>query len=721
MIDRLGMNGPRTPSQVAPVPADLLGAEPGEPEGKPAGRPKRFAMRILVAEDDPLSAKWLTLALQKLGHEAFVVRDGQEALAQFIIQQPPIVISDWMMPKMDGIELCQRIRALGLEDYTFFVLQSAKSSREDYLKAMDSGVDDFLGKPVKTEELSVRLRVAERMIRQRVESERKIRLLARFPSDNPNPVLQVDREFCLRYANIASLGLLNQWQSSVGGPAPGKLRELAEQLFSSDQRQEVEVTCADRVFSFSATSVSTDGVAYVYGHDITERKRAENELLLLKNQAEESALHDQLTGLPNRRLLASRLTQETARTLRQGTKLGLVVVDIDNFKQINDGYGHEVGDQVIVTVGRALNETLRPTDTVCRWGGDEMVLLLTDLADRSEVAPLMARVSELVKAIVHNSGITAPVSLSLGSAIFPDDAQDSTLLMQQADHALYIAKADGRDCWREFKGFPAGHDAKGQADLFIRLTAAVNEGKITTFYQPIVDATSRLVVGAEVLARWQDEQYGWVSPDVFIPLAEEKGLIFKLGFLVLLQGLDQVVAWRERGHDLTLSVNLSKRQILDVDFLKQLQSALSERKLPPDAVILEVTERQSVLEHALGRQRLNELAAAGFRLSIDDFGSGYSTFDLIGEAAFAELKINLGLVRRSNTPRGRRVVQAIVEMGRSLGLRLVAEGVEDQVTQAMLTTLGVHKIQGYVFSKPLKADAFLAFVEKLQARIRAAA
>ncbi len=678
-------------------------------------------MKILVAEDEPISSKYLTGVLRKLGHEVVATRNGHDALAQFLIHHPPIVISDWMMPQMDGIELCQQIRGMGLEQYTFFILQTAKTARADYLRAMDEGVDDFLSKPVSHEEMAIRLRVAERIIRQRAEAERRVRLLARFPSDNPNPVLQVDRAFRILYANLASLTLLTKWQSGVGGEAPEKLRYLVDLLSRTGQRQEVEIACADRVFSFSATSCSDEGVIYLYGHDITTRKQAEEELIQLKDQAEENALHDQLTGLPNRRLLTERLHQETARALRQQTKLGLVVVDIDNFKQINDGYGHKVGDQVIVTIGECLRNTLRCTDTVCRWGGDELVLLLTDLHAREEMAGLCTKLIQAVKRQTAEAGITAPVSLSLGSAIFPDDARETALLMQQADHALYLAKADGRNCWREFKGFPKGYDAKGVADTFIALSAAVAEGKITTFFQPIVDAETLRVTGAETLARWHDEQNGWVSPDVFIPLAEDKGLILQLGQLVLLQALDQLVEWRRRGLELTVSVNVSKRQLLDGSFRSHLVENVARRNLKPEWVVLEITERQSVLEQALGRQRLEELSAAGFRLSIDDFGSGYSSFDLVGEIAFSELKIHLGLVRMSNTPRGRRIVQAIIEMGRSLGLRVIAEGVEDEATRAMLAGLGAQRLQGYLFSKPLQAAAFLAFAEAHQLKLPRAA
>lgn len=673
-------------------------------------------MKILIAEDDLIAAKYLTVTLQKLGHEVMVARDGETALREFTACPPPVVISDWMMPGMNGLELCQSIRKLGLDEYTYFILQTAKNTREDNRTAMQAGIDDFLTKPVNAEELGMRLRVAERIISQRREAEHKIRALARFPSDNPNPVLQVDRNGRILYANTASLGLLTQWRSNVGDLLPAQLQNLIALLVETGERQEVEVNCADAVFSVSATSLSDDGVVYLYGHDITERKKAENELVVLKNQAEESAVHDQLTGLPNRRLLTERLVCEAARAARQGTKLALVMLDLDNFKQINDGFGHEVGDRVLVSVSRCLSSTLRATDTICRWGGDELVLLLTDLKERSQVGVICQKIVAAVKQAAATDGLSAPITLSMGSAILPDDADEPTLLMQQADYALYTAKADGRDCWREFKGFPPGYDARNRADLFIRLSAAIAEGRISTFYQPIIDTRTWDIVGAETLARWNDDKYGWVSPDVFIPLAEEKGLILKLGDLVLRQACDQLVEWQRAGLKLDVSVNLSKRQLFDPELGARILGLLQERNLQPSSVILEVTERQSVLGQAFGRQRMDELAAAGFRLSIDDFGSGYSSFDLVGEASFSELKINIGLVRRSNTLRGRRIVQAIVEMGRTLGFRVVAEGIEDQVTQAMLAAIGVDKLQGYLFSKPLQAGAFLGFVEKYQAR-----
>jgi EAL domain-containing protein (putative c-di-GMP-specific phosphodiesterase class I) len=299
----------------------------------------------------------------------------------------------------------------------------------------------------------------------------------------------------------------------------------------------------------------------------------------------------------------------------------------------------------------------------------------------------------------------------MGSAVFPDDAADAMLLIQQADHALYVAKGEGRDRWQEFSGFPEKQDAKGQADLFLRLTTAVAEERITAFYQPIVDALTGQVVAVEALARWHDERHGWVPPDTFIPLAEEKGLISKLGQQVLAQGLEQLAQWRRKGHPLTLSINLSKPQVLDGEFGRNLVQQVKRRRMEPEWITLEITERESVLGHALGRQRLKGLAAAGFRLSVDDFGAGYSSFELVGVMPFDELKIHLGLIQRIADPKGKRIVQAIVEMAKTLDLRVVAEGVETEAAARTLAEMGAHKLQGYFYSKPLQAGAFLSYLE----------
>ena len=670
-------------------------------------------LTILFAEDDSVSAKILGRTLQNLGDTAHGFVNGQQALDWFIEKQPPIIISDWMMPLMDGLEFCSKVRALQLPHYTYFILLTANAGQANYRKAMDSGVDDFLSKPFRRDDLYIRLRVAERIVRQRWETDAKIRSLAHFPSDNPNPVLQADREGRITYANQATLGLLKLWGCDVGGNLPGSLLPLLSQSPESGLVRECELCCDHRTFSFAVTSVSQEGLIYLYGHDITARKHAETQLIDMRNRAVTQSLQDALTGIGNRVLLDQRLPELIEKMKVSQRKLGLVLIDIDNFKDINDSYGHKVGDQVIIHVAHALRDHLKSRDSVCRWGGDELVLLISDLPNRSVMRQICDRLIQFVKEGVAQSDLPK-ITLSMGFSVYPDDAECPETLMQKADQALYQAKADGRDAWREYSGDSVLFTST--QNVYQRLNAAIEEQRITAFFQPVWDVVGNRPAGVEALARWPDPALGFVSPDEFIPLAESKGLIIALSRLVMKKSFETMQLWRNQGLDLTLSLNLSKRQLVDKHFLTELYTLVDDHQLPHSNIIFEVTERQSILGHAIGRQRLEEMVAAGFRLSLDDFGSGYSSFDLVGELPFHEMKIYGGLIRKMDTPQGKRIVQAIIEMGLTLGLTLVAEGVESEEQVEILRSMGTQKIQGYHYSKPLPQDKLMDYLKGMAQR-----
>ncbi|MBI1840681.1 MAG: EAL domain-containing protein [Verrucomicrobia bacterium] len=673
-------------------------------------------LTILYAEDDAVSAKLLGRTLQNLGYEAHGFVNGHQALEWFEKIQPPIIISDWMMPQMDGLEFCRRVRALDLPYYTYFILLTANSSETNYHKAMDHGVDDFLAKPFRREDLHMRLRVAERIVRQRWETEAKIRSLAHFPADNPNPILQANRDGAITYANQASLSLLRLWKADVGGALPDSLLPLLATVARGEQAvSEAELYCDNRTYSFAVTSVSEDGLIYLYGHDITARKRAETDLIAMRNRAVMQSLQDALTGIGNRVLLEQRLPELLQKATQDGKKLALVLVDIDNFKDINDSYGHKVGDQALIHVGHTLRDHLKSRDCVCRWGGDELVILISELQHRSQMRPICERLIQTVKEGLGSSDLPK-FTLSMGFAVFPDDAPSGETLLQKADQALYQAKADGRDCWREYLG--ESKILQSTQHMIQRLTAAIDESRLTAYFQPVWDVVNQRPAGVESLARWVDPELGYIPPDEFIPLAEAKGLIIPLSRVVMRKSLETMRDWRSRGYDLTLSLNLSKRQLVETHFLTDLYRMVDEFQLPHDRVIFEVTERQSILGHALGRQRIEAMIAAGFRLSLDDFGSGYSSFDLVGEIPFHELKIYGGLIRKMNTPQGRRIVQAIVEMGLTLGLTVVAEGAEQEEEVNILREMGTQKIQGYYYSKPLPQEKLFAYLEEQTRRGR---
>lgn len=671
-------------------------------------------MRILVAEDDAVSRKILTRILSEEGHDTVIAHDGKQAFDLFCADPLPIVISDWMMPELDGLALCRKIRDMRLPDYTHFVMLTAKTGLDNYRMAMAEGVDDFLSKPVNREALVIKLRVAERVMTQRREAEKIIRALARFPEDNPNPILQVDQSGCIQYANRACQALMEEWRKRPGDRLPEKLESLVQLNPMGGPKLETEIVCGDQVYSFAVTSIYNGDRTYLYGHNITDRKRAENELVAMKNQAVEASLHDQLTGLPNRILLQDRLAHAMARCRRQGTKLALVVIDIDNFKTINDSQGHQVGDRVLVLVGQCLQNQVRKTDTLCRWGGDELILLLPDLTEASCVPGICDKIAAALAQQLVQEELNVPVTLSMGFSMFPEDTDQPDVLLQQADHALYTAKAEGRNCWRKFSGFGQGAETKGLADLYLRLSEAVRQSRIQVHFQPIMDAFTGKLAGMEALARWKDDRDGWVSPDVFITMAEERGLILTLGQQVASSALRQLRDLRQAGAVPSVSINLSKTQLLDPGFLPWMLDSVRQLELDPSWVILEVTERQSLLAHGSSRRCLEELAAAGFRLSLDDFGTGYASLDMVGEMPFHELKIPRALIRKLESPKGRRIVQAIVEMARTLDLKIVAEGVETPFMHRVLREIQVHKLQGFLFSKPLAGADMASYVQRLE-------
>jgi EAL domain-containing protein (putative c-di-GMP-specific phosphodiesterase class I) len=310
------------------------------------------------------------------------------------------------------------------------------------------------------------------------------------------------------------------------------------------------------------------------------------------------------------------------------------------------------------------------------------------------------------------SELNFPVTLSMGIALYPDDAELGVELLQQADAALYLAKSRGRD---EVVLFSESREIKSmreKANLRSLFSQAVADGRMEAHYQPIVDCATGRIVGVEALARWYEDALGWVPPATFIPLAEEMGLISRLGRRVLELAARQMSIWKKHGLLMSLSVNVSIRQIFKDDFFKELSDLLAKAGLRPTDLILEVTESQALLGLSTEVERLKELSQSGFRLSIDDFGAGYSSLSTLHDLPVHELKIDMKFVHNLQTPKGRRIVQTIVELAHSLGLQTVAEGVEDEAQADILKTMGVTRLQGFRYGRPMSATEFSAFLKR---------
>ena len=420
------------------------------------------------------------------------------------------------------------------------------------------------------------------------------------------------------------------------------------------------------------------------------------------------ALHDALTNLPNRALLEDRIRKALQLARRSQHHVAVCFVDLDHFKNVNDAYGHKVGDALLVALAQMLKTLLRDGDTLARWGGDEFVVLLPELASAEAVRPVAQKLLEAMRRTVELEGLSINVTFSMGISVFPDDGGDADGLLAQADRAMFYAKSQGRNSFQMFGDM--SHKGLGRKELYIqsRLAQAIREGQIAVWFQPLVAAAPRVdgcarLVAVEALARWHDAEHGPISPASFIPIAENLGLIGELGNLVRRQALEQFRLWRVEHPALHLALNVSKRQLFAADFIEALNDDVRRYDIPPSAVVIEVTESVALMDVDFAEDRLRHLAAAGFVLSIDDFGTGYASLSQLHDLPVGELKIDISFVRRVHAPEGLRMVQAIINMAQALRLRTVAEGVEDERTAAVLREAGVDLLQGYHFGRPAPA------------------
>lgn len=455
---------------------------------------------------------------------------------------------------------------------------------------------------------------------------------------------------------------------------------------------------------FIAHAAVDGGVNTVRGvlRDITQT-------YLHEKQITHMALHDTLTGLPNRILLEDRIKISMRMAGRHGENVGVCFIDLDHFKLVNDSLGHKAGDLLLIEFSRRLRSVLRSGDTLARWGGDEFVLLLPEMKTEQAIREVAGKVVEALQAPLDIEGTEIRVTFSMGAAIYPLDGEDVEQLFSHADRAMFFAKEQGRNQFCFYRDVAESSDGKQDLYLQNKLAAAINEGRIQAWFQPIVSAHTGRCTSVEVLARWHDEELGWISPATFIPMAENLGLIGDLGQQVMVSSLDALRDWYAEGIAILLAVNVSKRQLFTRDFNEFLLRAVYERNLPPDSLILEVTESLAINDVDKGTDRIQELQQNGFSLAIDDFGTGYSSLSQLHEIKALELKIDISFVRRLHEPSGRSMVQAIINLANALGMKTVAEGVEDAETAAQLAEMGVHCLQGYLYAKPMARAEFEAW------------
>jgi diguanylate cyclase (GGDEF)-like protein len=534
-------------------------------------------------------------------------------------------------------------------------------------------------------------------------SEKALVRLASFPELIPNPILEIGLTGSLMYLNPAAVAQFPNIQEVGTACEPSLQHPILKGLLTAVQNEKKnvfvrEVEVGNQVFEQSVHYLPESDLIRSYVVDITERKRAEE---MIQYQA----LHDLLTGLSNRTLFNHQLSLALANAHRNGEMLAVLFLDLDRFKTINDTLGHTVGDQLLQGVTKRLASCLREGDIVARWGGDEFTLLLSHVSHVDDATQTAQIILDTLQPAFEIEDHQLHITSSIGVVLYPYDGEDVQTLLANADVGLHRAKEQGRNQYQLYT--PAmNSQASKLLTLENSLHKALECGEFVVYYQPQVNIFTWEITQMEALVRWQHPELGLISPKTFIPLAEENGLIVPIGEWVLQTACAQNAAWHKAGFSpLRVAVNLSARQFQQPNLVKVVARVLEEMELEPHLMELEITETTAMQNVDFTSAMLYDLHQMGVHISLDDFGTGYSSLSYLKIFPFDTIKIDQSFIQDLTTdPKGAAIIAAVITLGRSLGLRIVAEGVETKEQLDCLRSLQCTEMQGHLFWKPLSAE-----------------
>ena len=718
--------------------------------------------KVLLVDDDEVTLLLTAEALRERGFELVEAASGEQLLAMLDDWTPDIVVLDAMMPGLDGFATCQALRALAGFEHMPVLMLTGLDDEASINRAYQVGATDFLVKSTQWSLLAGRLRNLLRSSRTRLELERSKSKLARAQdlarmgsfdwrsAGGPAAAAAAAAHAATSDRSGASFGAASgaslvlapealrvfglDPQAAVSlrrlvrmVPMPerrGMTRVLAEvqtqikvlaidvPVDMPDGRQRIVHIEAEPEFNEHGVAVGYTGIV----QDVTDRRVAEDRIRHLAN-------FDALTGLPNRRQLIWRTERALDHARRLGHQAAMLLIDLDRFKVINDTLGHAAGDELLVEVARRLRGCVRHSDQVMdaaleaagvrshrsleavgRLGGDEFIALLPEVADEADAERVSQRILEAMREPVWVCGQECFVTASVGISMYPVDGQSVADLMRNADVAMYSVKDTGRNSSAVYSPMLAGR-GREKLELESALHKAIERNELVLHYQPKIDVRSARMVGAEALMRWQRGDT-LVPPNDFIPLAEETGLIVPLSEWALREAARQAKIWSVNfGFADSIAVNLPNRMFERSDLVETIHQAVSAFGVPHRAIQLEITESGLMKDLQNVIPALHRLTEIGVEISIDDFGTGYSSLAYLTTLPISELKIDRSFVRDLGiTPQSSAVVTAIIALARSLGLRVIAEGVENLRQMEVLHRLGCTVMQGFLFSKAIPPD-----------------
>ena len=675
------------------------------------GAPNRAQRRAIVIAANQEQRSTALEALAAEGFAAVPADTGKQALRLLADVKPHLLLADIDAPELNGLETCTALRSIpGYEDIPFVMFVQAGDLRAGE-RALSAGASDYVEKPLSPELLRHRVRQAAGAARPEKESGVDSILKAL-----PDVLFTLDRSGRVssvaapsRDGNSPTQRQLEGWGETV--------REVLESGVPG--REEFAVTRdGDRRFHEARFVPIDEDKVLVMVRDITEQRKANATVYRL-------AFYDTLTGLPNRQSFMSRLAEAVRDAETNDSRFSVLYLDLDNFKRINDSLGHTLGDELLKTVSSRIEQCVRTDDFVARYGkstsklhlarlgGDEFTILLRDVSDAGDIEPIADRIVKVVSEPIMQDDREFVITPSVGIAHYPEDGTNIDTLMANADMAMYHAKESGKNAVRSFSGTMSIRSLE-YMDLEHSLRRSIKGDGLELHFQPKLSLTGGGVTGLEALVRWQHPDRGYISPAKFVPIAEQAGLILELSQWVLDQVCLQLKTWSSGplGH-IPIAMNMSGKQFSHSDVHSVVMQAIRAHGIEPQKLELELTESELMRDADGTIGTLKKLKAAGHSIAVDDFGTGYSSLSYLKKFPIDALKIDRSFVTELDGGEDNRsICAAIVALAHSLGLRVIAEGVETARQRDLLCGLECEEMQGYFFAKPGDAATTEAFVRR---------